>query len=225
MAWDAWEAMQQPLGWEASSNLNFSAQEHKEKNTCTGFHISLLHILTSLLRDSNNQDTRIHTSASSTSFLKDSSYWFLITLPSWSLKQARERSGNIQEKVGRKRWLQADPSTQEVSPWLQGLARLSISQHISETARISQLQKNNSKRTQRGTGLLQRPVWLNWTPEAPCSLGKVQSNVLSQVPDVTLHWSAHFLTRSLILEVRFSSAALYKDSDMNARSNKQEGKK
>lgn len=50
----------------------------KKENTCTGFHISLLHILTSLLKDSNNQDTRIHTSASSTSFLKDSSYWFLI---------------------------------------------------------------------------------------------------------------------------------------------------
>lgn len=50
----------------------------KKENTCTGFHISLLQILTSLLTDSNNQDTRIHTSASSTSFLKDSSYWFLI---------------------------------------------------------------------------------------------------------------------------------------------------
>lgn len=46
----------------------------KKENTCTGFHISLLHILMSLLRDSNNQETRIHTSSSSTSFLKDSSY-------------------------------------------------------------------------------------------------------------------------------------------------------
>lgn len=128
-----WHAMHGKLcnslwGGEAISNPNFSTQEHKEKNTCTGFHISLLHILTSLLTDSNNQDTRIHTPASSNSFLKDSSYWFLITLPSWSLKQATECSGNIQEKVGRKRWLQADPSTQEVSAWLQGLARLSISQ-------------------------------------------------------------------------------------------------
>lgn len=50
----------------------------KKQNACTSFHISLLHILTSLLTDSNNQDTRIHTSAASTSFLKDSRYWFLI---------------------------------------------------------------------------------------------------------------------------------------------------
>lgn len=50
------------------------SQLRSTKNTCTSFHISLLHILTSLLTDSNSQDTRIHTSASSTSFLKDSSY-------------------------------------------------------------------------------------------------------------------------------------------------------
>lgn len=132
-----WHEMHEKLhnslwGGEGSSNPNFSSQEHKEKNTCTGFHISLLHILRSLLTDSNNQDTRILTAASSTSLLKDSSYWFLTTLPSWSLKQARVRSGNIQEKAARKRWLQADPSTQEVSPWLKGLVRLSISQQISK---------------------------------------------------------------------------------------------
>lgn len=100
-----------------------------------------------------------------------------------------------------------------------------ITAYLKETARIPQLQNNNSKRTQRGTVKLQRPVLLNWIPEALCSLGKVHSNVLSQVPDVTLHWSAHFLTRNLNLEVRFGSAALYKDSDMNTRSSKQERKK
>lgn len=208
---------------EASLNPNFSTQEHKEKNTCTGFHISLLHILMSLLTDSNNQDTRIHTAASSTSFLQDSSYWFLIMLPSWSLKQARERSGNIQEKGGRKRWLQADPSTQEVSPWLKRLVRLSISQHISK--RLQGFPNFRITTQQRGTVKLHRSVWLNWTLEALCSLGKVKSNVLSQEPDVPLHWSPHFLTRNLNLEVRFSSAALYKDSDRSARSNKQERKK
>lgn len=138
----------------------------------------------SLLTDSNNQDTRIHTSASSTSFLKDSSYWFLIMLPSWSLKQATERSANIQEKVGRKRWLQADPSTQEVSPWQQGLARLSISQHISK--RLQGFPNFRITTWQRGTMKLQRPVWLNWTLEVLCSLGKVQSSGLSQALKSTL---------------------------------------
>lgn len=151
-------------GGEASSDPNFSTQEHKEKNTCTGFHISLLHILTSLLTDSNNQDTRIHTSASSTSFLKDSSYWFLITLPSWSLKQAREGSGNIQEKVGSKRQLQADPTTQEVSPWLQGLARLSISQHISK--RLQGLPSFRITTWQRGTVKLQKACVAELNPSS-----------------------------------------------------------
>lgn len=104
----------------------------KKENTCIGFHISLLHILTSLLSDSNNQDIRIHTSASSPSLLKDSSYGFLLCCQAGPWNKPESTQETVKKRLEVRRQPQAEPSTQEVSPWLQGFARLSISQHISE---------------------------------------------------------------------------------------------
>lgn len=105
------------------SHVIKSTQEPKEK-TLVPAVTSLF--FTSLLTDSNNQDTRIHRSASSTSFLKDSSYWFLIYCPASPWNEPESTQGTF-----RKRWEEAVTGRSHHTggqPWLRGFLYPNTSQ-------------------------------------------------------------------------------------------------
>lgn len=122
---------------EASSDFPWDAAQHsgegkttqisqlrstKKENTCTSFNISFLHIWRSLLTDCNIQDTRIqHLQLLSWRTAATDSWYAAILV----LKQAREHSGNSQEKVGKQ-----EVVASRSGPWLQGFTRLSMSQHV-----------------------------------------------------------------------------------------------
>lgn len=139
----------------------------KKESACTGFNISFLRIFKSLLTDSNNQGTRSHTSASSTSFLKDSSYWLLICCQPGPWNKPESVQETFRTRLGSMRWLQA-------GPWLQGFTRVSRSQHIPKKL---QGQANLGERNQRGqTAKLWGSTQLNCL--RPCSRENVQSSEL-----------------------------------------------
>lgn len=120
----------------------------KKESACTGFNISFLRIFKSLLTDSNNQDTRSHTSASSTSFLKDSSYWLLICCQPGPWNKPESVQETFRKRLGSMRWLQAGPGIQEVRPLTAGIHEgVYIPTHPKEIARTGQPWRKESMRT------------------------------------------------------------------------------
>lgn len=117
----------------------------------------------------------------------------------WAAKVVPGTSQSTQKHSGKgwKRRLQADPSTQGVSPWLPGYRRLSIAQHISK--RLQGFPSFRITSWQEGTAKLWKPVQLNWTVSSSPQTGewtvwwvtvstgfysKLKSTLLDQKPQI-----------------------------------------